>query len=63
MIGSKDRYRAGASVALGDFNGDGKDELAVAEPRASGLDSEASVRGRVYLIESFPERSLFRPEM
>jgi hypothetical protein len=63
VIGSNDRYRLGASLALGDFDGDGIDELAVAEPRASGLDTEASVRGRVYLIESFPERPLFRPQM
>lgn len=63
VMGSKDSYRLGASIALGDFNGDGKDELAAAEPRASELDSETSVRGRVYLIESFPERSLFRPQM
>lgn len=63
VIGSNVRYRLGASLALGDFDGDGIDELAVAEPRASGLDTEASVRGRVYLIESFPKRPLFRPQM
>lgn len=63
FIGSKDRYRLGTSVAVGDFNGDGTDELAMAEPRASEVDEADSVRGRVYLIDALPEKSLFRPQM
>lgn len=63
IVGSKEKYRLGTSLALGDFNGDGRDELAVAEPRASEIDQESSVRGRVYLIEDFPKRSLYRPQM
>jgi hypothetical protein len=53
-MGSKENYRLGAAVAAGDFDGDGRDEIAVAEPRASGLDREETVIGRVYLIERLP---------
>jgi hypothetical protein len=63
VVGSNHRYRLGAAVALGDFNGDGKDEIAVSEPRASELDEADSARGRVYLIEDVPERALLRPQM
>ena len=54
VVGSKENYRLGAAVAAGDFDGDGRDEIAVAEPRASGLDREETVIGRVYLIERLP---------
>lgn len=54
VIGSNKRYRLGATLAAGDFDGDGKDDLALAEPRASELDNEKLVRGRVYLIKSLP---------
>ena len=52
VVGSNKRYRLGTTLAAGDFDGDGKDELALAEPRASELDNEKLVRGRVYLIKS-----------
>jgi hypothetical protein len=54
VVGSNERYRLGAALALGDFDGDGRDELVASEVRASALDTEETVRGRLYIVKDFP---------
>jgi len=54
IYGAREGDQAGRSLAAGDFDGDGIDDLAIGAPFADGQDGDRDEAGAVYLVRGSP---------